>query len=83
MQHYMIKFVSDLRQVEGFLWALVSSTNKTDRHDITELLLKYALITIAFPPYCVSYFFIFVGILYKTLRFYDFINILYIITYVV
>jgi hypothetical protein len=37
IQHYVIKFVSDLQQVCGFL---VSSTNKTDRHDITEILLK-------------------------------------------
>jgi hypothetical protein len=28
----------------------VSSTNKTDRHDITEILLKVALNTIAPPP---------------------------------
>jgi hypothetical protein len=47
MQHYVIKFVSNLRQVRGFLWrALVSSTNKTDRHNITEMLLKVALNTI-------------------------------------
>jgi hypothetical protein len=40
----MIKFVSDLRQVGGFsLGTPVSSTNKTDRHDITEILLKVAL----------------------------------------
>jgi hypothetical protein len=32
MQHYVIKFVSDLWQV--------SSTNKTDRLDITKILLK-------------------------------------------
>jgi hypothetical protein len=44
IQHYMIKFVSDLRQVGGF--SSVSSTNKTDRHDITEILLKVALNTI-------------------------------------
>jgi hypothetical protein len=42
--HYMIKFVSDLRQVGVFP---VSSTNKTDRHDIAEILLKVALNTIA------------------------------------
>jgi len=43
----VIKFVSDLRQVGGFsLGAPVSSTNKTDRHDITEILLKVALNTI-------------------------------------
>jgi hypothetical protein len=44
VQHYVIKLVSD------FLWfspgPLVSSTNKTDRHDITEILLKVALNTI-------------------------------------
>jgi len=36
VQHYVIKFVSDLRQVGDFLSAPpVSSTKKTDRHDIT------------------------------------------------
>jgi hypothetical protein len=48
MQHYVIKFVSDLRQVG--LWfspgTPVYSSNKTDRHDITEILLKVALSTI-------------------------------------
>jgi hypothetical protein len=44
IQHYVIKFVSDLRQVWFFP---VSSTNKTDRHDITEILLKVALNTIS------------------------------------
>ena len=35
----VIKFVSDLRQVGGFLGILrFSSTNKTDRHDITEII---------------------------------------------
>jgi len=43
-QHYVIKFVSDLGQICGFL--RFASTNKTDRHDITELLLKVALNTI-------------------------------------
>ena len=46
IQHHAIKFVSVLRQVGGFLWVLwdpVSSTNKTDHHDITEILLKVAL----------------------------------------
>ena len=43
VQHYVIKFVSDLWQVGGFLEGHpVSSTNKTDRHDITEILLKVA-----------------------------------------
>ena len=48
IQHYMIKFVSDLRQVGGFLWVHrtpVSSTNKTDSHHIIEILLKVALNT--------------------------------------
>ena len=44
MQHYVIKFVSNLRQVGSF--SLVSSTNKTDCHNITEILLKVALSTI-------------------------------------
>jgi hypothetical protein len=37
IQHYVMKFVSDL---------VVSSVNKTDNHDITEILLKVALNTI-------------------------------------
>ena len=46
-QHYMIKFVSDLRQAGGFLGGNpVFSTNETDRHDITEIMLKVALNTI-------------------------------------
>jgi hypothetical protein len=36
--NYVIKFVSDLQQV--------SSTIKTDRHDITEIVLKVVLSTI-------------------------------------
>ena len=43
IQHYVIKFVSDLRQV---LSTPVSSTNKTDRRDIAEISLKVALNTI-------------------------------------
>jgi hypothetical protein len=39
IKHYVIKFVSDLRQVSGIP---VSPTNKTDRYHITELLLKVA-----------------------------------------
>jgi hypothetical protein len=39
IQHYVIKFVSDLQQVSGFLRALRFPRNKTDRHDITEILL--------------------------------------------
>ena len=39
-----LKFIGDLQQVGGFL--PVPSTNKTDRHDITEILMKVALNTI-------------------------------------
>jgi hypothetical protein len=40
------KFVSDARQVGGSSsGTLVSSTNKTDRHDIADILLKMALNT--------------------------------------
>jgi hypothetical protein len=43
----VIQFVGDLRQVGCFSPATpVSSTNKTDRHDITEILLKVSLNTI-------------------------------------
>ena len=44
IQHYVIKFVSDLRQVFS-PGTPVSSTNKTDHHDITEILLKLTLDT--------------------------------------
>ena len=47
LEHYVMKFVSDLRQVSGFIWIStpVSSTNKTDRLDKAEILLKLALTT--------------------------------------
>ena len=49
IKHYVIKFVSDLRQVGGFLLGTpVSSTNKTYHHDIIEIFMKVALNTI--PP---------------------------------
>ena len=47
VQHYVKKFVSDLQQVCGFFRILrFPSTNKTDHHNITEILLKVALSTI-------------------------------------
>jgi len=46
IQQYVIKFINELRQVGGFLRALVSSANKTDCQDITEILLKVVLSTI-------------------------------------
>ena len=46
IQHQVIKFVSDLRQVSDFRRSPVSSTNKTDRHDTTEILLKVVLNTL-------------------------------------
>ena len=50
IKHYVIKIVSDLRLVDDFLCTLVSSTNKTDRHDITEILLKVAFNIITLHP---------------------------------
>ena len=44
IQHYVIKIVSELRQVS--LGTQVSSTNKTNCHDTTEILLKVVLNTI-------------------------------------
>ena len=46
IQHYVIKFVSDLRQVSVFF----EYSNETDRHNITELLLKVTLNTIQNQP---------------------------------
>jgi hypothetical protein len=47
IKHYVIKFVSDLRQVGGFFQVPLSLPPiKTDSHDITEILLKVALNTI-------------------------------------
>jgi hypothetical protein len=47
IQHHVIKFVSDLWQVGGFIWVLrLPSNNKTDSNDITEILLKEVLNTI-------------------------------------
>jgi hypothetical protein len=40
IQHYVIKSVSDLRQVGGFLWVLRFPPPIKLTHDITEILLK-------------------------------------------
>ena len=46
IQPYVIKIVRNLQQVDGFLCVscLVSSTNKTDCYNITEIFLKAAMI---------------------------------------
>ena len=52
IQIYEIKFVSDLRQVGDFFPVTsLSSTNKTDRYDMAEILLKMALSTITITKY--------------------------------
>jgi hypothetical protein len=54
IKHYVIKFFSDLRQVGGFLRCTpVSSNNKTDRHNVTEILLNVALSIIS--PHMTAY----------------------------
>lgn len=45
--HYVIKFVSDMRQGVGF--PPVSSTNATDRHDITNKQTSFSLLEIKTP----------------------------------
>ena len=41
LQHYVITFVSDLRQVGCVLWVFrFPQTNQTDRHDIAEILFE-------------------------------------------
>jgi hypothetical protein len=37
--HYVIKFVSDLWQIGGFLWVIRFLPPIIDQHDITEILL--------------------------------------------
>jgi hypothetical protein len=50
IQHCVIKFVSDLRQIGLYSpCSPVPSTNKTDRHDITEIVLKVEFNTHALP----------------------------------
>ena len=52
IQCYVIKFISDLRQVGGFPRVIrFSSPQKTDRHDITEILSKVVLNTITLALY--------------------------------
>ena len=46
INHYAIRFVSDLGMIVFFSLSPVSSNSKTDRHHITEILLKVALNTI-------------------------------------
>ena len=46
IQLYVIKFVTDLRQVSGFLWVLQFPQQIILSHDITEILLKVMLNTI-------------------------------------
>ena len=46
MQHYVIKFISDLSGWWFSPGPRVTSSNKSDRHDIAEILLKVALNTI-------------------------------------
>jgi hypothetical protein len=44
VQYYVIKFVSDLRQVSGFLLVhRFPPSMKTNHHNITEILLKVTL----------------------------------------
>jgi hypothetical protein len=51
IQYYVIKFVSNLRQAEGFPGTPISSNNKTESQDITEILLKVALDMIHRPSH--------------------------------
>jgi endonuclease V-like protein UPF0215 family len=50
IQHYVTKFVDDIRQVVVFSGYSVSFTNKTDIYDITEILLKVVLHTMKKKP---------------------------------
>jgi hypothetical protein len=54
IQYYVVKCVSELWWFSP--GTQVSSTNKTDRHDITEILLKVALNTINQQSNCMLLF---------------------------
>jgi hypothetical protein len=62
MQHYVIKLISALRQVGGFLWVIRFSPPiiKINRQDITEILSIVALNTIALTLGTLGLFFLFI-----------------------
>jgi hypothetical protein len=69
-------FVSNLWQVGGFsMGTPVSSTNKTDRHQIIEILLKVALNTLNHNPVYTLYSAVYTYTLHSTV----YINIPYIV----
>jgi hypothetical protein len=56
IQHYVIKFLRELRQVDGFLRILrFPPPIKTERHANTEILFEMALNTIALTLYFTLY----------------------------
>jgi len=69
IQHYVIKFVSDLKQVSSFLPVFRFSTNKINRHDIIEILLEVVLNTINLTStnYCVHTLFVLLFVKYLKL----------------
>ena len=59
IQHYTMKFCQWLVAGQWFSPGTpVSSTNETDRHNITEILLKVALNTITITPLYVYYMYV-------------------------
>ena len=55
IHYHVIEFVSDLCHVNCFLRILrFPNTNKTDHHDIAELLLQVALIIITTNPWFIE-----------------------------
>jgi len=68
IQHFVIQFVSDLRQVDRFPWALrFHPPIKTDHHDIIEILFKVVLNTIA-TRYIDIYVLLFVNMLHMMMQ---------------
>jgi hypothetical protein len=59
-KYSIVKFFSDFWQVSEFSpGTSVSSTNKTDRHDIPEILLKVVLNTIILTPQIIHHILVF------------------------
>ena len=71
IQHYMIKFVSDLRQVSGFLRVFRFPPSKkidSRSHDITKILLKLALNTINQPTFYTENFIILESFIFQEIH---------------
>jgi len=73
IQHYVIQFVSDLRQVGGFFQVIrfPPPIKLHDRHDITEILLTVALNTTTIDQTDITHEFVVITLVLFYLKFFD------------